>query len=195
MHGSPNHRSIKVASPGVGSVDDGVLLLEVRQILATDVYRPAAKITCHLGTQLLEAAITPFPRPAAIFQFIRSRHAPATVQLQSYIKLPQPQRCLIGSRQQTFIFAGKGFLHQLSVVIRLGIRPTVSRGKGETREERIACRTRFDRPGFLAMMEEVEAGRVEAIVIKDMSRLGRDYLKVGQVMEILRQRDVYKRQL
>ena len=38
--------------------------------------------------------------------------------------------------------------------------------------------TRFDRPGFLAMMEEVEAGRVEAIVIKDMSRLGRDYLKV-----------------
>lgn len=32
--------------------------------------------------------------------------------------------------------------------------------------------TRFDRPGFLAMMEEVEAGRVEAIVIKDMSRLG-----------------------
>ena len=50
--------------------------------------------------------------------------------------------------------------------------------------------TRFDRPGFLAMMEEVEAGRVEAVVIKDMSRLGRDYLKVGQVMEILRQRGV-----
>ena len=50
--------------------------------------------------------------------------------------------------------------------------------------------TRFDRPGFLAMMEEVEAGRVETIVIKDMSRLGRDYLKVGQVMEVLRQRGV-----
>ena len=50
--------------------------------------------------------------------------------------------------------------------------------------------TRFDRPGFLAMMEEVEAGRVEAIVIKDMSRLGRDYLKVGQVMEVLRQRGI-----
>ena len=36
----------------------------------------------------------------------------------------------------------------------------------------------------------MEAGRVEAIVIKDMSRLGRDYLKVGQVMEVLRQRGV-----
>ena len=40
------------------------------------------------------------------------------------------------------------------------------------------------------MMEEVEAGNVEAIIIKDMSRLGRDYLKVGQVMEILRQRGI-----
>ena len=50
--------------------------------------------------------------------------------------------------------------------------------------------TRFDRPGFTAMMEEVEVGNVEAIIIKDMSRLGRDYLKVGQVMEILRQRGV-----
>jgi site-specific DNA recombinase len=50
--------------------------------------------------------------------------------------------------------------------------------------------TRFDRPGFTAMMEEVEDGGVEAIIVKDMSRLGRDYLKVGQVMEILRQRGV-----
>ena len=50
--------------------------------------------------------------------------------------------------------------------------------------------TRFDRPGFTAMMEEVEAGRVEAVILKDMSRLGRDYLKVGQIMEILRQKGV-----
>ena len=45
--------------------------------------------------------------------------------------------------------------------------------------------TRFDRPGFLAMMEEVEAGRVEAIVIKDLSRFGRDYLTVGQYTDII----------
>ena len=50
--------------------------------------------------------------------------------------------------------------------------------------------TRFDRPGFTAMMEEVEAGHVEAVIVKDMSRLGRDYLKVGQIMEILRQKGV-----
>lgn len=50
--------------------------------------------------------------------------------------------------------------------------------------------TCFDRPGFNAMMKEVEADHVEAIIIKDMSRLGRDYLKVGQIMEILRVKGV-----
>ena len=50
--------------------------------------------------------------------------------------------------------------------------------------------TCFDRPGFLDMMRQVEAGNVDYLCIKDMSRLGRDYLKVGQIMEILRQRGV-----
>jgi DNA invertase Pin-like site-specific DNA recombinase len=50
--------------------------------------------------------------------------------------------------------------------------------------------TQFDRPGFVAMMKEVEAGNVECICVKDLSRLGRDYLKVGQIMEILRQKGV-----
>ena len=50
--------------------------------------------------------------------------------------------------------------------------------------------TCFDRPGFLEMMKQVEAGKVEYLCVKDMSRLGRDYLKVGQIMEILRQRGV-----
>ena len=46
--------------------------------------------------------------------------------------------------------------------------------------------TRFDRPGFQAMLEEIENGNVSAVVIKDMSRLGRDYLKVGMYMETFR---------
>ena len=40
------------------------------------------------------------------------------------------------------------------------------------------------------MLEEVEAGNVDCIYVKDMSRVGRDYLKVGQVMELLRQKGV-----
>lgn len=40
------------------------------------------------------------------------------------------------------------------------------------------------------MMDAVNDGTVGTICIKDMSRMGRDYLKVGQVMEILRQKGV-----
>lgn len=50
--------------------------------------------------------------------------------------------------------------------------------------------TRFDRPGFMEMMTQIELGHIQAVMIKDMSRLGRDYLKVGQVMEIMRQKNV-----
>lgn len=50
--------------------------------------------------------------------------------------------------------------------------------------------TQFDRPGFMEMMNEVNAGNIGCIIVKDMSRLGRDYLKVGQCMEILRQKGV-----
>ena len=50
--------------------------------------------------------------------------------------------------------------------------------------------TRFDRPGFLALMKEVEAGNVEYLCLKDMSRLGRDYLKVGQIMKFFLLHDI-----
>ena len=50
--------------------------------------------------------------------------------------------------------------------------------------------SRFDRSGFMAMLEEVEEGNVDCIYVKDMSRIGRDYLKVGQIMELLRQKGV-----
>ena len=50
--------------------------------------------------------------------------------------------------------------------------------------------TRFDRPSFLEMLEEIELGRIGTVLVKDMSRLGRDYLKVGQIVEMFRQKDV-----
>lgn len=50
--------------------------------------------------------------------------------------------------------------------------------------------TQFDRPRFMAMMNGVNQGNIGCIIVKDMSRLGRDYLKVGQCMEILRQKGV-----
>ena len=50
--------------------------------------------------------------------------------------------------------------------------------------------TRFDRPGFQQMISDIEDDKVGAVIIKDMSRFGRDYLQVGTYMELLRQRGV-----
>ena len=43
--------------------------------------------------------------------------------------------------------------------------------------------TTFERPNFKRMMEDVDAGRVNCIVTKDLSRFGRDYIMVGQYLE------------
>lgn len=43
----------------------------------------------------------------------------------------------------------------------------------------------FNRPGFQRMIADVEAGLIDTICVKDMSRLGRNYLKVGYYTEIL----------
>lgn len=50
--------------------------------------------------------------------------------------------------------------------------------------------TRFDRPAFLEMIKEIEEGNIGTVLVKDMSRLGRDYLKVGQIVEMFRQKNV-----
>ncbi len=39
--------------------------------------------------------------------------------------------------------------------------------------------TNFRRPGFQQMLDDIELGYVKTIIVKDMSRLGRDYLQVG----------------
>jgi len=43
--------------------------------------------------------------------------------------------------------------------------------------------TTFDRPGWRQLMAEVDDGSIEAVLVKDMSRVGRDYLRVGLYME------------
>ena len=50
--------------------------------------------------------------------------------------------------------------------------------------------TRWDRPAIMRIMEEVERGNVEVLLFKDMSRLGRDHLRVGLLLEQLRENGV-----
>ena len=45
--------------------------------------------------------------------------------------------------------------------------------------------TSFERPSWLELIEKIETGEVSTLIVKNMSRLGRDYLKVGFYTEVL----------
>ncbi len=41
----------------------------------------------------------------------------------------------------------------------------------------------FDRPEFKRMMRDIEAGHVDCVIVKDLSRLGRDYIEAGRLIQ------------
>lgn len=43
--------------------------------------------------------------------------------------------------------------------------------------------TNFDRPGFAQMIKDAQKGKINCIIVKDLSRLGRDYIGMGRYME------------
>lgn len=43
--------------------------------------------------------------------------------------------------------------------------------------------TDFSRPEFSRMMDDVKAGKINCIVVKDLSRLGRNYVEAGDYLE------------
>ena len=43
--------------------------------------------------------------------------------------------------------------------------------------------TNFDRPSFKRMMKDTRLGKINMIITKDMSRLGRDYIGTGELIE------------
>lgn len=43
--------------------------------------------------------------------------------------------------------------------------------------------TNFDRPDFIRMMVDIKAGKVNCVIVKDLSRFGRNYIDVGQYIE------------
>ena len=45
--------------------------------------------------------------------------------------------------------------------------------------------TTFERDGFKTMLNDVQNGEVKTVIVKDMSRFGRDYIQVGMYTEIL----------
>ncbi len=45
--------------------------------------------------------------------------------------------------------------------------------------------TNFNRPGFQRMLADIKAGKIKRVIVKDMSRFGRNYLQVGMYTEML----------
>ena len=45
--------------------------------------------------------------------------------------------------------------------------------------------TTFQRPDFMRMIQDIESGKIGTVITKDLSRLGRDYLKTGEYIEII----------
>ena len=43
--------------------------------------------------------------------------------------------------------------------------------------------TDFDRPAFQRMLEELRAGKIDCVIVKDLSRFGRNYVGVGEYLE------------
>lgn len=48
----------------------------------------------------------------------------------------------------------------------------------------------FDRSAYTQMINDVEQGKIGIVIMKDMTRWGRDYLQVGNAMEIFRRNNV-----
>ena len=41
----------------------------------------------------------------------------------------------------------------------------------------------FERPAFKAMIEDIKAGRINCVIVKDLSRFGRNYIEVGRYVQ------------
>lgn len=45
--------------------------------------------------------------------------------------------------------------------------------------------TNFDRPGVTRLLEDVKTGKINLIIVKDLSRFGRNYIQVGQYIDYI----------
>ena len=45
--------------------------------------------------------------------------------------------------------------------------------------------TNFDRPDFMRLMEDIKKGKINCVIVKDLSRFGRNYILVGQYLEMI----------
>lgn len=77
-----------------------------------------------------------------------------------------------------------------SIANQLDIMREYVKGKAEFAEcyeyvDNAVSGTSFDRPSFKRMMDDVRDGKISCIIVKDMSRFGRDYIETGNYIETI----------
>ena len=45
--------------------------------------------------------------------------------------------------------------------------------------------TNYDRPGFRSVLDKVQSGSINCVIVKDLSRLGREYIETGKYLEMI----------
>ena len=101
---------------------------------------------------------------------LQSKAAPAYRNIVGYIRLSVKERDNLNSHEnQKLIIEGWGKKHQIPVS-----RYYIDNGFNGKR---------FDRPAFSQLLQDIQAGEIKCIVVKDLSRLGRDYIAVGYYLE------------
>ena len=77
-----------------------------------------------------------------------------------------------------------------SIANQLDIMREYVKGKAEFAEwyeyvDNAVSGTNFDRPSFKRMMDDVRNKKISCIIVKDMSRFGRDYIETGNYIETI----------
>ena len=88
---------------------------------------------------------------------------------------------------QSYVFGGRN--HPLHITSQKRILETYAKQNGFSNLRWYTddgySGANFQRPGFQAMLADIEAGKVGTVIVKDMSRLGRNYLQVGMYTEMI----------
>ena len=99
----------------------------------------------------------------------------------------QPQVLFTTNEPQSYVFGGRN--HPLHINSQKRILEAYAKQNGFSNLKWYTddgfSGANFQRPGFQSMLADIEAGLVGTVIVKDMSRLGRNYLQVGMYTEMI----------
>ena len=109
------------------------------------------------------------------------------MQYRSLSPFLQPQILFTTNEPRSYVFGGRN--HPLHISSQKRILEAYAKQNGFSNLKWYTddgfSGANFQRPGFQSMLADIEAGLVGTVIVKDMSRLGRNYLQVGMYTEMI----------